>query len=291
MAYGGMLVLDPYTTMAESYNTISAMRNHTLTYTPGFGYYEPLPETGPMPSGRYSGNSQYGGSQSADSQHASSHQTYASTHFRTSLGTLDYTPSMGGPKFGDTRQRLGYTAEKPCKVVVTSIQHKARQSEVANWIRHQVGEYSLAITGIDIPLVEPKGRIRGHAFITLTNPTAAEAAVRILDQKLFQGRVVSTKLTTEGVTDAERSKAAKDPRSRHHRSESSKETGRSTRQLDKSHRDDANDQKPRSRTFHSSPSPSTRDSSTSKATEDTIKSTGPVIAHGSSTRKKTMKEK
>ncbi|EFY98632.1 RNA recognition motif (RRM) superfamily protein [Metarhizium robertsii] len=289
-AYGGMLVLDPYATMAESYNTISAMRNHIPTYTPGFGYYEPLPEAGPMPASRYSGSSQYGGYRSADAQYASSHQSHASIHFRMPPGTSNYTLSMGGPKSSDTRQRLSYTAEKPCKVVVTSIQHKARQSEVASWIRHQVGEYSSAITGIDIPLVEPKGRIRGHALITLTNPTAAEAAVRILDQKLFQGRVVSTRLATEGITDAERSKAAKDPKSRHHRSESSKETCRSTRQLEKSSRDDANDQKPQRRIFHSSPSPSTRDSSSSKTTEDTVKSTGPVIAHGSSSRKKPVQE-
>ncbi|KHN95144.1 Nucleotide-binding, alpha-beta plait [Metarhizium album ARSEF 1941] len=278
MAYGNMPGLDPYTAMAESYSTIAAMRNHTLTYAPSFGYYEPLPETGVMPAGRYSGCSQYGASQSADSQYASPHQSHASVYFRTSPGNPDHPPSMAGLKSSDAHQRLGYTAEEPCKVVVTSIQHKARQSEVANWIRHQVGEYSSAITGIDIPLVEPKGRIRGHAFITLTNPAAAEAAIRILDQKLFQGRVVSTRLTTEGVTDAERFKPLKDPRSRHHRSQSFKETRKSTRQVGKSHNHDSKDQKTPSRISNAPPSPPTA--------EDTVKPTGPVIAHGSSTRRR-----
>lgn len=288
MAFGSMPVLDPYTTMAESYNTIAAMRNHTLTYAPGFGYYEPPTETGLMPAGYYSGGSQYGGSQSADSQYASSHQSHASIQYRSTPGTPNHAASIGGLNPSDSHPRLGYTAEELCKVVVTSIQHRARQNEVASWIRHQIGEYSSAITGMEIPLVEPKGRIRGHAFITLRNPTAAEATVRILDQKLFQGRVVSTRLTTEGITDAERSNPpSKDTRSRHHRPEQGRDPGRNSRHPDqgKSRRDDSKHQSTRSRTSNSPPSSSTRQSPSTKTLEETTPTSGPVIAHGSSTRK------
>lgn len=288
IAYGGMPVLPPYTTMAESYNAIAAMRNHTLTYAPGFCYYEPPVETGLMPAGHYSGSSQYGGSQSQDSQYGSSHQSHASIHYRSTAGTPSHVPLMGvGLKLSDSDQRLGYTADEPCKVVITSIQHKARQSDVANWIRHQIGEYSSAITGMDIPLVEPKGRIRGHAFLTLMNPTAAEATVRILDQKLFQGRVVSARLTTDITTDAERIKLSKDSRPRHHRHEQFKEASRPTRQVDqiKMPRDDPKPSKASSRASTSSPSPSTQQKQPSKPPEETVKPAGPVIAHGSSTRK------
>ncbi|OAA43142.1 Nucleotide-binding, alpha-beta plait [Metarhizium rileyi] len=292
MSYaGGMPVLDSYTAVAESYNTMNtmaAMRNHALVYPPAYGYVEALPETGLMPDGRYSGSSQYGESQPADSQYASSHQSNASIHFRMAPGASNHPPAMGGLNPSDTHQRVGYAAEEPCKVIVTSIQHKARQSEVANWIRHQIGEYSSAIAEIDIPLVEPQGRIRGHALITLVNLTAAEATVRILDQKLFQGRVVSTRLTTEGILDAERHNPSKDARARPHRSDPAKEPSGTPRQIDpsKSHRDEPRRHKPQSRTFNSSPTPSsTRRSSASKTTEDTIRSAGPVIAHGSSNRK------
>ncbi|KAG6057912.1 hypothetical protein E4U17_000725 [Claviceps sp. LM77 group G4] len=90
----------------------------------------------------------------------------------------------------------GHAAKESSSVVVTSIQYKAWPSEVSDWIRYQIGEHSLAITNMNIPLEESKDRIRGHAYVTLANSTAAKAVVRILNQKLFQGRVIGAKLLT-----------------------------------------------------------------------------------------------
>ncbi|KAG6110376.1 hypothetical protein E4U31_005960 [Claviceps sp. LM219 group G6] len=88
----------------------------------------------------------------------------------------------------------GHAAQESCSVIVTSIQYKAWPSEVSDWIRYQIGEHSLAITNMKIPLADSKHRIRGHAYVTLANTTAAKAVVRILNRKLFQGRVIRAKL-------------------------------------------------------------------------------------------------
>ncbi|KAG6047272.1 hypothetical protein E4U39_000608 [Claviceps sp. Clav50 group G5] len=47
---------------------------------------------------------------------------------------------------------------------------------------------------MNIPLAESKHKLRGHAYVTLANSTAAKAVVRILNRKLFQGRVIVAKL-------------------------------------------------------------------------------------------------
>ncbi|KAG6319056.1 hypothetical protein E4U22_004922 [Claviceps purpurea] len=88
-----------------------------------------------------------------------------------------------------------------CSVMVTSIQYKAWPSEVSDWICYQIGQHSLAITNMNIPLAESGHRIRGHAYVTLANSTAAKAVVQILNRKLFQGRVVGAKLVTARTTD------------------------------------------------------------------------------------------
>ncbi|QPH01771.1 hypothetical protein C2857_005974 [Epichloe festucae Fl1] len=289
IAYGGITVLDPYTTVPEAYNALAAARNQALTYAPAFGYYEQPPPDAPglMPASHFSSSSPYGASQPAvDPQYVPSHQPHPSIPYRSAPRTPRRI--RAAPKPASSHQGLAYTPEEACKVVITSIQHKARPSDVSNWIRHQIGEYSSAITGMDIPLVEPKGRIRGHALVTLANSTAAEATVRILDQKLFQGRVVSTRLTAERSADAERTKPQKDvPFSRYHRSEQGKftrhstavEQGKSPRRGEKL--------KVQKTNYRDSPSPpaSYSHQNEEQRSQDSSNVAGPVIAHGSSTRK------
>jgi hypothetical protein len=287
MGYPSMPVLDPYTAMAGSYNASAVMRNHTLSYVPRFGYYETPTEPGLMPPGRYGGGSHYCSSQSVDSQLAGSHLSHGSMPYRSPSGTPTHARPRPPMSTSDSHQRSGYTAKEWCKVVVTSIQHRARQSEVVSWILHQIGEYSSAITALEIPIVEPKGRIRGHAFITLANPTAAEAAVRILDQKLFQGRVVSTRMASEGMADTQRFKASRESRLRHCEREDSKEAESPARQSDqdKSHKQDTKHKADGGHASSPLLASSNEQSPPHQTTGNTIISDGPVIAHGSSTRK------
>ncbi|KAG6006914.1 hypothetical protein E4U43_000385 [Claviceps pusilla] len=303
IAYGGMTVLDPYTTMPETYNALAAARNHALAYAPAFAYYEsPPPDTsGLMPAAHFSNSSSYSSSYGAtqsplDTQYLPSHQSHPSTMpYRSTPGTPIHAAPVGASP--SHQGGLAYAVEEACKVVVTSIQHKSRPSEVSNWIRHQIGEYSPAIMGMDIPLAEPKGRLRGHAYIALANSTAAEATVRILDQKLFQGRVVSARiLPSEGFTDAERSNPLKEVRTpRHNRSEQGKpvkyasadEPGKPPGRADMVSRT----LKP---SYREAPTPTPHASHSPRGKEgeeqvrrypETNHVAGPVVAYGSSTRK------
>ncbi|KAG6040877.1 hypothetical protein E4U41_006789 [Claviceps citrina] len=273
IGYGAITVLEPYTAMPEAYNALAAARNHGLAYAPAFGYYEPAPDTSGMTPAAHFGNSPpYGASQPpVDAQYSPSLQSHSSLALATS-------PPQGP----------AYAAEGACKVLVASIQHKARPGEVSNWIRHQIGEYSPAIMGMDIPLAEPKGRNRGHALVTLANSAAAEATVRILDQKLFQGRVVSARLMREGATEVERCKPPKEARTpRHHRFEPGKSTkhasatepGKSSRRAEES--------RPSNTNHGETPSPhaSPPHQDEEYRAGETSQAAGPVIAYGTSTRR------
>ncbi|KAG5980389.1 hypothetical protein E4U55_004075 [Claviceps digitariae] len=216
VAYGGMTVLEPYPTMPgpyptmpEAYNTLAVTQNQALPYVPAFGYYElppPALDTFALIPAAYSGYS--------PSFYGTTQLQYVPCH-----GPIDYrepgTAIHVAPIVPPScHQGQAYAIDDgPKTVVVTSIQHKSRPSEVCSWIRHQIGEYSPAIMGIYVPRVESKGRLRGHAHLTLANSAAAEATVRILDQKLFQGRVISARLMApdeKRSTDAARSKPGKD---------------------------------------------------------------------------------
>lgn len=290
-----MTVLDPYTTMPETYNALAAARNHALAYAPAFAYYEsPPPDTsGLMPGAHFSNSSSYSSSYRAtqpplDTQYPPPHQSHPPTMpYRSTPGTPMHAAPIGASP--SHQGGLTYAVEVACKVVVTSIPHKSRPSEVSNWIRHQIGEYSPAIMGMDIPLAAPKGRLRGHAYIALANSTAAEATVRILDQKLFQGRVVSARLLpSEGPL-----KEVRTPR--HNRSEQGKPAkhasadepgispGRAdivSRTLRPSYRESPTP------TPHASHSPrGKKGEEQDQRSPETNHVAGPVIAYGSSNRK------
>lgn len=98
------------------------------------------------------------------------------------------------------------TPEEACKVIVTSIQTNTSARDVSKWVRHQIADYAAAITRLWVPSTRDKERIRGHAYILLSNASAADATVRILHQKPFHGRLVEARLTNEGVTCAEKSR-------------------------------------------------------------------------------------
>lgn len=259
-----------------------------MTYVPSFGCYDPGTEPNLMSHNRYT-RPQYENSPSAEFQYAISDHHHPTVYSTCAISSSNYTIDSGPRSMDQSLQRPGYTTEEACKVLVTSIQHKARQSEVMNWIQHQVGEYASAISCINIPLVEPKGRIKGHAFITLTNATAAEATVRILDQKLFQGRVVSTRLTTEGITDSERAGSGSKPRgAKAERQQLERRGEHSSRAKEATGAAESRRHgltKSRASTATAIVGSSSRHSTSGKKAES-----GPVIAHGSSTRKADKKK-
>ncbi|KAG5930410.1 hypothetical protein E4U42_001657 [Claviceps africana] len=172
--YDGITVLDPYTTMPETYNALVAAR---FSYAPAFGYCEALPPSetpGPVSAAADFGrNPLHGAAKPAlDALYPAPCQSHPALSHQGTPGTPVTAPlaaflSREGPAFA---------VEEACQVVVTSIQHKARPSDVSNWIRHQLGEYSLAILAVDVPAIEPRGRLRGHAYITLSDQAAAQAA-------------------------------------------------------------------------------------------------------------------
>lgn len=277
-AYGGPPVLGSYATMPEAYNAcLDATGNRSLPYAPGFGYYEQQPPADPSPvaaTGHFGRGSPFVGPPSVESQYSSLHPSHACLSCRSASGT----PSSLS---ADAHQRRAHTAQEARRVLVTSIQRKARASDVSNWIRHQIGEHSSAITALEIPLLEPKGRIHGYALVTLSNPAAAEAAVRILDQKLFQGRVVSTRPMAGGTQPQPHGpRCSKDPRPPWPARQPSKhdEESKPTRRH--------NDWKHRKAKSKGSTSPSASAHAqchNAVSGEDIF--SGPVIAYGSSTHR------
>ncbi|KAK2595772.1 hypothetical protein QQS21_006598 [Conoideocrella luteorostrata] len=289
-AYGGIPSSNGYPARLETYNSPPPVRNRVLTYSPSLNYCPPSA----MPVGWVGGGSpQHGGSQSTASQSAgprvpTSHRFPTSLPHQNATGTASWDPPKG-PSSCEKQQRPGYTTQQRRKVVVTSIQQKAKLSDIQNWIRQQIGEHAAAIIGISIPLKENNSQIRGHAYITMANTAAAEATVRMLNQKLFQGRVVSSRLTKEGVTDAHRYKPSREataPR-RHRREQSKEQPGLRPRQttLDRPlQRDDV--RQLRYSHLNSNPLPESlgRRSRDENPKQEASKLSPPVIAHGSSTR-------
>ena len=266
-------------------NPMTAQRCHIFPYAPSYGYYEPLTQINFMPTEQCNGGSEYGSTHAVYTLQTSSHLSSQSVCYHD-------TPSMANPlaPWGQTphnpKHYSGYTVDETRKVVVTSIQRKSCPHEVSHWIRHQVGEYAAAITDLDIPVDGSKGNICGHAVITLANTTAAESTMRILDQKLFQGRVVSARLAIRDGSDAQRSKASKDagssrqhrqePESKHKRAEQTRPTRKSdAKSRDSKHVD----------SHSTAPKPSTNLCCAATETQEkSAHASRPVIAHGSSAR-------
>ncbi|KAG6008586.1 hypothetical protein E4U21_004226 [Claviceps maximensis] len=221
---------------------------HIFAYAPALGYYGPShPGTsGLMPVAHF-GN-----------RYLSPHQCYLSIPYGNTPGT----PIHAAPIVASFPQQGPCMAAETWKVVITSIKYEARPSEVSSWIRHEIGEYSQAIMDMEIPVAEATGRLRGHAHVTLSNSVAAGGTARILDQKLFRGRVVSARLL------------AADLNAESQRSKPTKEAGGARRNL-------GTPKPPKRRTPHASHPVRMEEAASDRRLVET---NDPVVAYGSSTR-------
>ncbi|GJN68750.1 hypothetical protein PLIIFM63780_001065 [Purpureocillium lilacinum] len=119
-------------------------------------------------------------------------QVLRPSYSRSSLSwasSVTETPTMA-PKLESSIGASQRPTETWYKVQLLSLRNTASTQDVEKWVRNRLRDWESAIVRIDVPIDHQKGRIRGSAYITLSNAVAAGKAVEALQQQLFMGRLV-----------------------------------------------------------------------------------------------------
>ncbi|PNY25882.1 RNA recognition motif domain protein [Tolypocladium capitatum] len=153
------------------------------TYTPGYRSYD-QPLNPASPNGQQSSSSAYPRPDPA----AAAGARPSKPPSRTGSGT---TPS-------DSSRKPPHAGEERCKVHLLSLKHAASPQDVEEWVRGSLGPWAAAVCGVDIPMDQQKGHIRGSGYITFLSAAAAKRAADVLNQGLFMNRVVYARLVDEG---------------------------------------------------------------------------------------------
>ncbi|PHH63578.1 hypothetical protein CDD81_5670 [Ophiocordyceps australis] len=104
---------------------------------------------------------------------------------------LDKAQASRLPSPPDSEQQAG---EQGHRVLLLSLKHGATPEHVQDWVRARLGQWTRAVSAIDVPVDHHKGRIRGQGYVTFADANAAASGAELLDQKPLMGRLVHARL-------------------------------------------------------------------------------------------------